>query len=432
MHSTLPLGCIRRRSDPPGNHTYPVRTNSKSTSRNLGTRPFETLLLDRPLSEPLPAPPGQRFHLTVQDPTWIGIAAEAHAAKGRGRGPHGVLLADGHSVRGRTARREVDRARTIAVLPRMAVAFEAGRIGAAQIDAVALAGRGLSADEMTSLDSDDLVDAATTLPADAFARHVRELVEQLKGDDGLGATNDRRAQSSWKHWFNERTGMGHLHGEFDPERYESIVGSIEAELGRLANNGGVSKDARLAADAAYNLLTGSELRRSGRPHINVVVDWETFTRGCHDASVRETANGHPLPPESIARLACDAVLQRVVLDPKGVPINVGRGYRTATDAQWHAVRSIYRSCAWHGCDRPLARCQLHHVREWERGGSTDLCNLIPLCLRHHHAVHEGGWAIKIDDDDRRVTIHTPDGTLHAVTWPDRVGPPTVRGSPTAA
>ncbi len=282
----------------------------------------------------------------------IGAAADAQAAEGLGRGAHGTLLGDGHAVGGRAARREVDRARLLGDLPLVAAAVSAGRIGAGQVDAIVLAAKGLTGDDLAMLDCQALIDAAVSLPADVFARHVRRVVETINGDDGLDDSRDRRARSSWKHWFDERTGLGHVHGEFDPERYEAIVGSVEAELTRLANQGDVTKNQSLAADATYNLLTGvSGASGSGRPHISVVIDWETFTRNSHDRSVRETAGGHSLAPESIFRLACDAVLQRVVLDALGVPINVGRRYRTATDAQWIAVRAIYRSCVWAGVTR---------------------------------------------------------------------------------
>ncbi len=363
----------------------------------------------------------------------IAAAADAQAAEGLGRGAHGTLLGDGHAVRGRAARREADRARLLGDLPLVAAAVTAGRIGAGQVDAIVLAVKGLTGDDLAMLDCQALVDAAVSMPVDTFARRVRLMVEAIKGDDGLGDSNDRRAQSTWKHWFDEATGLGHVHGEFDPERYEAILGSVEAELTRLANQGEVTKSQSLAADAAYNLLTGvSGASGSGRPHVSVVVDWETFNNGSHGRSVRETAGGHRLAPESISRLACDAVLQRIVLDPLGVPVNVGRRYRTATDAQWKATRAIYRSCVWAGCDAPLAWCQLHHVHEWEHGGPTDLCNLIPLCSEHHHAVHEGGWVIKLDGDDRTVDICCPDGSHYATTRPDRIGPPPVRGSPKAA
>jgi len=152
-----------------------------------------------------------------------------------------------------------------------------------------------------------------------------------------------------------------------------MVNAVEAQLTRFSNDGGVSKTSNLAAEAAFQLLTGKAKGSLGLPHINVVVDYNTLRFGPHEHSTRETGAGNPLPPESIARLACDAVLQRVVVNERGIPIDVGRKSRTATDAQWHSLRVTYRSCAWKGCERPLAWCQAHHIHEWDRGGATDFC-----------------------------------------------------------
>jgi hypothetical protein len=54
-------------------------------------------------------------------------------------------------------------------------------------------------------------------------------------------------------------------------------------------------------------------------------------------------------------------------------------------------------------------CQPHHIAWWRNGGSTDLVNLLPLCSRHHHSVHEGGWELHLAPD-RRLTVTFPDGT----------------------
>lgn len=270
----------------------------------------------------------------------IGVVAERHALDSRGRGVVGTLLGDGRRVRGRTAHREAERARTVSKFRRLELAVRAGLVGAAQIDAITAAIENLSVDEQQRLDIEELIDAASTLPADVFARHVRREAERIKGDHGLGDTKRRQARSLWKHWFDERTGMGHVHGEFDPERYEAIIGSVEAELTRLANEGGVSKNCHLAAEAAYGLLTGrAQHSGSGRPHISVVVDWETFSRGPHDGSVRETADGHPLAGESVSRLACDATVQRIVLDVVPTPSCSPVGAR-----RFHRICAIWFPC----------------------------------------------------------------------------------------
>ncbi len=366
----------------------------------------------------------------------IAIAAEAQAVRSGGRGAHGTLLGDGSRVRGRTARREADRGQLASEFDKVGRALRAGRIGAVQIDAIAGAAKGLDEADRPRLNTDAIVTAAASQPADVFTKTLRREVDRIRCDHGLADTKTRQARARWRHWFDERTGMGHVHGEFDPERYESITGAVEAELTRLANSGGVTKDDNLAAQAAYGLLSGAAGSLGpGRPHINVVVDWETFAHGPHRDTINETADGHRLAPVSTARLACDSVIQRIVIDQRAVPINVGRRHRTATDGQWQAVRAIYRACAWHGCDQPLARCQLHHIQEWENNGQTDLDNLVPLCCRHHHSVHEGGWSVRLNPPDRRLDIRSPDGRLQASTLPDRMAsrpsprPPPSEGGP---
>ncbi|MDH3299168.1 MAG: HNH endonuclease [Acidimicrobiia bacterium] len=352
----------------------------------------------------------------------VGMAAERlsddEGGDARGPGAHETLLGDGRRVRGSTARREAARSHTAAALSKVGAAVDRGEIGGDQVDAITRAARDLTPEQRAQLNTDALIDSARADPADVFAAKVRREAERIKGDHGLADTKAKQSASRWRHWYDERTGMGRIHAEFDPERYEAIVNSVEARLTRLANQGGFNKTSNLAATAAFELLTGVASGGGGRPHLNVIVDWDTFTRGPHDDSVRETCGGHPLPPESISRLACDATIRRIRLNSDGVPVDVGRRYRTATDAQWQAIRSVYRTCAWDRCDRPLAWCQLHHIHEWENGGSTDLCNLVPLCSKHHHAVHEGGWKIKLAED-RRLDIHRPDGANHAATWPDR-------------
>jgi hypothetical protein len=49
---------------------------------------------------------------------------------------------------------------------------------------------------------------------------------------------------------------------------------------------------------------------------------------------------------------------------------------------------------------------------------SDLANLVPLCSRHHHAVHEGQWTIKLLPD-RTLRVFRPDGAHHGNAMPDR-------------
>lgn len=149
----------------------------------------------------------------------------------------------------------------------------------------------------------------------------------------------------------------------------------------------------------------------GGVDLTLVIDLETILGGLHDRSIIDA--GHPnvrLPIATILRLACEADIVPVVLDGRGVPLHVGRSRRLATAGQRRALRAVYPTCAIDGCTVPVAICQPHHIEWWRHGGRTDLPNLIPLCSRHHHAAHEGGWRLHLDPATRILTTTHPDGT----------------------
>lgn len=103
----------------------------------------------------------------------------------------------------------------------------------------------------------------------------------------------------------------------------------------------------------------------------------------------ETGWGAVLGPESVRRVACDAAVTRVVLDPQSQPLDVGRRTRVIPPAIRTALAVRDRGCVWPGCDRPPHWTDAHHVVHWADGGSTSMDNLVLLCRRHHRTVHEG-------------------------------------------
>ena len=248
----------------------------------------------------------------------------------------------------------------------MAQALSEGKVGGEHLDAVSRVLPKLSEEERRRLVAHDAViaEAAARLPVDTFNHFVRDEVDRLRDDDGRTREEQQQADSEFRHWAG-RDGMGHFRGKLDAERYESIVAAIEREMRSLATSvpegePEVHLNANLAAAALVELICGTSSGR-GRVNLNLIVDADTAMYGPHDSSVHETSGGRPLSPDAVDRLACDAVIRRVVVDDKGVVINVGRRYRTATDAQWAALRSLYTTCAWAGCDRSIDRCQAHHI-----------------------------------------------------------------------
>jgi hypothetical protein len=74
---------------------------------------------------------------------------------------------------------------------------------------------------------------------------------------------------------------------------------------------------------------------------------------------------------------------------------------------------MHRTCAHPDCTVVFAACDIHHIRWWGRDdGPTDIDNLLPICDKHHHLIHEGDWTLSMTPD-RTATWTRPDGTVHS-------------------
>ena len=164
--------------------------------------------------------------------------------------------------------------------------------------------------------------------------------------------------------------------------------------------------------------------RLGRPEIVVVVDARQQTRDANRGSpVVDSGLPIELPPQALEDLfrRADAhpviVANGFVLHAPG-EMNLGRTTRLASRAQPCALRALDPTCAVPGCCVAFEFTKPHHVHYWEQGGPTDLKNLLPLCSKHHHAAHEGGWKLTLQPN-RHLTITLPDHTILATGPPVR-------------
>ena len=129
---------------------------------------------------------------------------------------------------------------------------------------------------------------------------------------------------------------------------------------------------------------------------------------------------------AVLELADDAdvrtviVRNGIVLHAPG-NLDLGRTTRLANRAQRRALRGLYATCGIAGCHVHYDRCKLHHVIWWRHGGRTDLDNLLPVCVRHHHKIHDSGWELTMGPN-RELTVRYPDGTTQTT------GPPTIRAA----
>jgi hypothetical protein len=114
-----------------------------------------------------------------------------------------------------------------------------------------------------------------------------------------------------------------------------------------------------------------------------------------------TGHGALLTARQILTLACRAEIS-LIRWRDGLPLDVGRRYRTETPGLRRALTARDRGCRWPGCGLPATWCTAHHIRPWNHGGTSRPPNLVLLCFVHHHYfIHLLGWTL----------TGTPDGLL---------------------
>ena len=115
-----------------------------------------------------------------------------------------------------------------------------------------------------------------------------------------------------------------------------------------------------------------------------------------------TGFGAMLTARQVLALACHAELS-IIRWSDGIPLDVGRRYRTETPAIRRALEARDQGCRAPGCGMPAAWCTAHHLTPWSQGGTTSLQDTALFCFVHHnYFIHLLGWTITGD----------PNGTLH--------------------
>lgn len=150
--------------------------------------------------------------------------------------------------------------------------------------------------------------------------------------------------------------------------------------------------------------------RRNRPTVVVHADMSFLAGGEGGAELDVLG---PVSREVARRLACDAKVLVSADDPDGRSLNLGRTRRDPTDAQRIEIRRRDKGCRFPGCTH-TEFTDVHHVRHWVDGGSTDLDNLVELCDQHHRCVHEMGWRIT-GDANVELTFRSPTGRRSAST-----------------
>jgi hypothetical protein len=127
-----------------------------------------------------------------------------------------------------------------------------------------------------------------------------------------------------------------------------------------------------------------------------------FESACH------LDHGPSLAFETVCRLGCESSVAMIVRGQDGNPLHLGRTTPAVNRAQRRALLVRDEGCRFPGCTN-RRYLHAHHIVHWINGGATCISNLVLLCSRHHHLVHEGGFGVSGANGD--VSFTRPDRTV---------------------
>lgn len=247
-----------------------------------------------------------------------------------------------------------------------------------------------------------------------LANRAVEVVAPQVGEDADRHALDRieaeQERDRYISWRRDPDGAWILRGKLGKVAGAQVIGLLRALASRhrtavLLASQEISH-AQAAADALvtladhYSSCGKAPQHGADRPRILVNIDYDTLVGKLGTATLLNT--GDRITAREARRLACDAEILPVVMGGDSVPLDVGRERRLFTSTLRQLVIRRDQGCAFPGCDRGPADCQVHHIVSWYLGGVTSLSNGVMLCTFHHHIVEpdpndpNAGWLIRLD------------------------------------
>ena len=288
------------------------------------------------------------------------------------------------------ARSEVETAVELEELPKTSEGLRDGEIPYENARILA------KASQQGDIDETELVGKARTQSPDKFAGTVRKHQQQRSEDDGMSRLEHQRSQRFAKINTDPTDGMTVLYGRFDP-----ITGAlIETALSQKMNELWREEDPRARcspgqrmADALAQLVTREDTNEDGKPprgpRLLLIADYDVIDRELRNGRL---GDGTPIPIEKIRDLACQSDILPAIFRGVSQPLDLGRSRRAASPAQKIALVARDKNCV--GCGANANWCQSHHIIPWAVQGNTDLDDMVLLCSRCHHRVHDDRWQVR--------------------------------------
>jgi len=337
--------------------------------------------------------------------------------------------------------------RLLDTVPGVADALIDGRIGVAQAHEMARArANPRCGDELIEV-RELLMEQAEDLEYDDFRTCVRRW-EMLADTDGAHRERDAAAESRNASAVPVGAGIDLRMSGGDPVTAAELIATfnafVQAEFDRdvaarsaeFGDAGAGEPFARTGAQRRFDALAQIFRRaanardvdgRRANVTVNLVVDECTHTEamvahGLAPANALdevvdpgpagrrcETAAGTPIHPDDALAASIFGHVRRIVLDGAGVITDMGRRRRLFAGAARDAAQLSARRCSRRGCTIPAELCEIDHLHEHAKGGTTDPSNGGPACGTHNRQKNQG-YTTTRDPHTGRVVHHRPDGT----------------------
>jgi hypothetical protein len=330
--------------------------------------------------------------------------------------------------------------RTLRVLPEVRKRLATGEFGVAQVHSLTGAYRNPRVRDFLPVIEDQIVDWAD-LPHDEFDARVNEFARLADADGTEQRDNARHRRRSFHlsqsgDGFHGSFGCGNTQGvaikkvldHFARKEFDADWAEAKARVGSGVTANDLARSAeQRKMDALQAMCLAAASATPGiqppAPLVNLVMDTRTCdeiieyavtgvrpaldltdlaSRRCH------TEDGVRIPEADALAAMLQGHIRRLVVNDKGVTIDLGRRKRLFTGNARDAVMLRSVRCVWAGCNVPASHCEADHTKPWAHDGQTNADSGAPKCA-HHNRWGTKGFTTRTDQSGKWHTYRA-DGT----------------------